>query len=115
MEPVRDVHRLQHANRLLPSCISGSKMPRAKIVSQLAAAPWFSIKGQRVRSYPYRHSRSSQPSTSFAKTRVFCQDQAMSEITARIRFELPAALHLLFLNYTRVLTARALEGGSGPR
>jgi len=76
MEPVRDVHRLQHANQLLPSCISSSKMPRMQIVSQFAAALWFPLKDQLVCSYPYRHSRSSQPSASFAKTGVFCQDQA---------------------------------------
>src|SRR5271167_2229058 len=35
MEPVRDVHRLQHANQLLPSCIIISKMLHVQIVSPM--------------------------------------------------------------------------------
>jgi hypothetical protein len=65
------VHRLQHANQLLPSCIKVRNRLRLQIVSPLPGSRRLEIDAKSPRSYRLAHSRSDLPRASMAKNSGF--------------------------------------------
>ena len=61
------VHRLQHANQLLPSCIKVRNRLRLQIVPHCPAARGLEIDAVSLCSYRLAHSRSDLPRASMAK------------------------------------------------